>query len=133
MGTGSLIGGVIVAGFIGFIIFLLRRHQLREKYAVLWLVIGVAILILVLFPEVLFWATALAGIQVPTNLLFAATLVLLLGVCLHLAWEMSRAEDRVRRLSEEVALLRAKTERLEREADRGPNSNPPVDSAEDVL
>lgn len=114
MGTGSLIGGLIVAGFIGFIIFLLRRHQLREKYAVLWLVIGMIILVLVLFPELLFWATAVAGIQVPTNLLFAATLVLVLGVCLHLAWEMSRSEDRIRRLSEEVALLRAKTERLER-------------------
>lgn len=117
MGTGSLIGGLIVAGFIGFIIFLLRRHQLREKYAVLWLVVGMVILVLVLFPELLFWATAVAGIQVPTNLLFAATLVLLLGVCLHLAWEMSRSEDRIRRLSEEVALLRAKTERLERRGD----------------
>ncbi len=113
MGTGSLIGGLIVAGFIAFIVFLLRRHQLREKYAVLWLVIGLGILILVLFPEVLFWATRMAGIRVPTNLLFAATLMLLLGVCLHLAWEMSRSEDRIRRLSEEVALLRAKTERLE--------------------
>lgn len=117
MGTGSMIGGLIVAGFIGFIIFLLRRHQLREKYAVLWLVVGMVILVLVLFPELLFWATAVAGIQVPTNLLFAATLVLLLGVCLHLAWEMSRSEDRIRRLSEEVALLRAKTERLERRGD----------------
>jgi hypothetical protein len=120
MGTGSLIGGLIVAGFIGFIIFLLRRHQLREKYAVLWLLIGLIILVLVLFPEVLFWATAAVGIQVPTNLLFAATLVLLLGVCLHLAWEMSRSEDRIRRLSEEVALLRAKTEG----PDRRPSERP---------
>lgn len=111
MGTGSLIGGIVVAAFIGFIILLLRRHQLREKYAVLWLVIGVGLLALVLFPELLFWAAALVGIKVPTNLLFAMTLVLLLGVCLHLAWEMSRSEDRIRRLSEEIALLRARVER----------------------
>lgn len=127
MGTGSLIGGLIVAGFIGFILFLLRRHQLREKYAVLWLVVGVVILVLVLFPEVLFWATAVAGIQVPTNLLFAATLVLLLGVCLHLAWEMSRSEDRIRRLSEEVALLRAKTQKLEDERDERNEPDPSSD------
>ncbi len=107
MGTGSLLGGLVVAGFIAFIIILLRRHQLREKYAVLWLTIGLAILLLVLFPELLFWAAAVVGIRVPTNLLFAVTLLLLLGVCLHLAWEMSRSEDRIRRLSEEVALLRA--------------------------
>ncbi len=113
MGTGSLIGGLIVAAFIGFILLLLRRHQLREKYAVLWLVIGLAILLLVLFPQLLFWAATMVGIRVPTNLLFAVTLLLLLGVCLHLAWEMSRSEDRIRRLSEEVALLRTKVKDLE--------------------
>ncbi len=113
MGTGSLIGGLIVAAFIGFIIVLLRRHQLREKYAVLWLVIGVGLLALVLFPELLFWAAAVVGIKVPTNLLFAMTLLLLLGVCLHLAWEMSRSEDRIRRLAEEIALLRARVEKTD--------------------
>ncbi|PKQ31428.1 MAG: DUF2304 domain-containing protein [Actinobacteria bacterium HGW-Actinobacteria-2] len=121
MGTGSLIGGIVVAAFIGFIILLLRRHQLREKYAVLWLVIGVGLLALVLFPELLFWAAALVGIKVPTNLLFAMTLVLLLGVCLHLAWEMSRSEDRIRRLSEEIALLRARVERPDEDGE------PPVE------
>jgi hypothetical protein len=113
MGTGSLIGGLIVAAFIMFIIGLLRRHQLREKYAVLWIVIGVGILSLIVFPELLFWAADLVGIRVPTNLLFAVTLVLLLGVCLHLAWEVSRTEDRIRRLSEEVALLQLKVSHLE--------------------
>jgi hypothetical protein len=126
MGTGSLIGGVIVAAFIAFIIVLLRRHQLREKYAVLWLVIGLMILALVLFPELLFWAAALVGIKVPTNLLFAATLMLLLGVCLHLAWEMSRSEDRTRRLAEEIALLRAKVAALEDASLDAPETDGPA-------
>jgi hypothetical protein len=122
MGTGSLIGGLIVAAFIGFIIVLLRRHQLREKYAVLWLVIGMGLLALVLFPELLFWAAAVVGIKVPTNLLFAITLLLLLGVCLHLAWEMSRSEDRIRRLAEEIALLRTRVEESD-EDDSGPTAS----------
>lgn len=113
MGTGSLIGGLIVAAFILFIMGLLRRHQLREKYAVLWIVIGLGILTLIVFPELLFWAATFVGIKVPTNLLFAATILLLLGVCLHLAWEMSRAEDRIRRISEEIALLRLKVGQLQ--------------------
>jgi hypothetical protein len=113
MGTGSLIGGLIVAAFVGFILVLLRRHQLREKYAALWLIIGLGIMALVLFPQLLSWAARLVGIQVPANLLFAVTLLLLLGVCLHLAWEVSRSEDRIRRLSEEVALLRVRVQHLE--------------------
>lgn len=112
MGIATFIGGVIVAGFIAYIVFLLRRRQLREKYAVLWLVIGFAILALILFPGLLFWAADTLGIVVPTNLLFAATFVLLLGVCLHLAWEQSRSEDRIRRLSEEIAILKLQTREL---------------------
>lgn len=113
MVSGSLAGGVTVALFIVFIFVLLRRHQLREKYAVLWIVIGLAILALVLFPGLLYWGAELFGIRVPVNLLFAATFLLVLGVCLHLAYEVSRSEDRIRRLSEEVALLRVKVAHLE--------------------
>lgn len=112
MPLGTAIGGLVVACFIGYIVYLLRRRQLREKYAVLWLVIGMGILVLVVFPQLLFWAANLLDIIAPANLLFAATLALLLAVCLHLTWELSRSEDRIRRLSEEVAILKQVARRL---------------------
>ena len=36
--------------------------------------------------------------QVPANLLFSLAIVLLLGVALHLSWELSQAEDEIRRV-----------------------------------
>lgn len=97
--------------FIVAVVVMLLRRQLQEKYAVLWIVIGVAMLVLELVPGLLGWLSALAGVQVASNLLFAMGIALLLGVCLHLSWELSRAEDEIRRVAEEVALLRAEVER----------------------
>jgi len=92
---------------LAFIVVLLLRRQLREKYATLWLVIGISLLVISLFPGLLVGMTRLLGVQVPANLLFAMAIVLLVGVALHLSWELSRAEDEIRRLAEETAILRA--------------------------
>nr|WP_269453710.1 DUF2304 domain-containing protein [Pseudoclavibacter sp. 13-3] len=97
---------------------LVRRQKLKEKYAILWMTLGVATLILAIFPRILYWLSELVGIQVPSNLLFAMTLALLVGVSVHLSWELSRSEGRTRRLAEEVAILRTQVELVNR-ADEG--------------
>ncbi|KAA9130139.1 DUF2304 domain-containing protein [Microbacterium caowuchunii] len=104
----------LVFGFLvlGLIVALLLRRQLREKYATLWLVIGIALLLLAVFPGLLVWLSNTLGVAVPSNLLFALAIVLLVGVALHLSWELSHAEDEVRRVAEDVAILRAEMEEL---------------------
>ncbi len=103
---------------LAFIVGLLLRRQLREKYAVLWLVIGFTVLVLSIWPALLDHLAELAGVQVPSNLLFTLALALLLGVALHLSWELSRAEEEIRRVAEEVAINRADLERLAAEVER---------------
>lgn len=109
---------IVFAGFafaaivLVIIVILLLKRQLSEKYATLWLVIGLALLIVSIFPDLLLGLTDLLGVQVPANLIFAMSIVLLVGVSLHLSWELSRAEDEIRRLAEETAILRADVDRL---------------------
>ena len=99
------------------IIIMLLRRQLREKYATLWLVIGLGILILAIFPGLLVGMSRILGVEIPSNLIFALSIVLLVGVALHLSWELSHAEDEVRRVAEEVAILRADVDDLRAERD----------------
>lgn len=89
------------------VIWMLLARKLREKYAVMWLIIGLAVLLLGIFPQLLLWLTDTLGVQVPANLLFSLAIVLLLGVALHLSWELSQAEDEIRRCGEEAAIARA--------------------------
>jgi hypothetical protein len=103
---------------LAIVIWMLLARKLREKYAVMWLVIGLAVLVLGIFPQLLLWLTDSLGVQVPANLLFSLAIVLLLGVTLHLSWELSQAEDEIRRCAEEAAIARTEITALhERVAD----------------
>lgn len=112
-----LMGSIVVVAILFFVFEMLRRQKLREKYAVLWIIIGLGTLLLAAFPGLLELASTLIGIQVPANLLFIMTLILLVGVCLHLSQEQSQAEDEVRVLAEEVAILRQDMTELRRQLD----------------
>lgn len=90
-----------------FVFFLLRRGVLQEKYAVLWLTVSGIALIAAIFPGLLRWVSQALGVQTPSNLLFFVTVVLLVLVSVQLSYELGRHEMRIRRLAEEIALLRA--------------------------
>lgn len=105
MNVSTIFFLVIAVIFLALIFNLLRSRKLREKYAALWLLVGLLIVVLALFPKLLGWLARLVGIQVPANLLFMLALVLLLGVCLQISLEISRVEDRLRVLAENVAIL----------------------------
>ncbi|MGL4257784.1 MAG: DUF2304 domain-containing protein [Microbacterium sp.] len=105
-------GIALAAVIIALVLWMLVTRRLREKYAALWLIIGLGVLVLGAFPQLLLGLTSALGVEVPANLLFSIAIVLLLGVALHLSWELSQAEDEIRRVAEEVAILRAQVERL---------------------
>jgi hypothetical protein len=129
------IGALILAAvLVAIVIVLLLRRQLREKYAVVWLVIGLAALVLGLFPQLLTWLTAALGFQVPANLLFTLAIVLLLAVTLHQSWELTKGEEEIRRLAEEAAIsrqelkdLRTRVQNLERPVSRREDEAPGAD------
>lgn len=91
---------------------MMRRRTLREKYAVLWLIVAVGQLVLAAFPRLLDLVATGMGIADPPNLLAFAGIIFLLGVCAHLSWEASRLEDETRVLAEEIAMLRHDLEQL---------------------
>ena len=117
----GLIGSLIT---LTLLFELLRRRRLREKYAVFWVVVATATLVIALFPGTLTFAASLVGVAVPANLLFFGASMLLLGVSIHQSYELGRLEERTRTLAEEVGLLR-----LELEAPhRGTHPTPAQDS-----
>ncbi|MFF0445630.1 DUF2304 family protein [Streptomyces sp. NPDC004609] len=116
----AVVGLAIVAGLIE----LLRRRQLREKYAVLWLVTGVLVVVLAAFPSGPDLAAHALGVENGVSLVLFLGVVFLLAVCAQLTWEASRLDEKTRTLSEEIALIR-----LEREDDRVQRPRPQPEPA----
>jgi len=116
------------------VLLLLRSGRLREKYAVLWLIIGGLTIVLGIFPELLEWAAAVLHVRVPANLLFALAILLLVGVSLHASRELTVLEDETRALAEEVAILRQAVEEIQDEgiANSDRNTVPQRDGHTDV-
>ncbi len=101
----------VVTGLAGIacmlgILRLVRRRQLRAKYSLLWLAVGVAFVVLGVSPGLLDWAAHRLGVAYAPDLLFLVGTLFLVLVVMHLSWELSRLEDRTKILAEEVALMR---------------------------
>ncbi len=99
---------LVVAGALATVatlVSLLRSGRLREKYAGLWLVFGLVVVVVASFPTLLDRLAQVIGVVLPSNLIFFAAIVLLVGVAMHLSTEVSRLEDETRVLAEEIALL----------------------------
>ncbi len=103
-GYGLAIGLCVV--MVALLFQLLRTRRIREKYAGVWVLLAVAVIVLGVFPRLAFWVSGLVGVEVPSNLLFTIAFVVLLGVCIQLSSEISNLEDETRTLAEEIALLR---------------------------
>jgi hypothetical protein len=110
--SGAAILGVIGSAVILLSLFeMLRRHRLREKYALIWAVIAVGMAAVAAFPAALTWMTGALGLQLPVNLLFFAASLLIMVLTLQHSSELGRLEERTRTLAEELAILRLEAER----------------------
>jgi hypothetical protein len=102
----TVIAIVVCLALVLSLLQLLRTRRIREKYAAVWILLTLAVVVIGVFPGLAFWLSDLVGVQTPANLLFALASLVLLAVCIQLSTEVSSLEEETRTLAEEVALLR---------------------------
>jgi hypothetical protein len=101
--------------FIAYISRLIIKGKLREEYAIVWCI---CTFVLVLFS---FWRSGLAlmsklfGVFDPPNLVFTAFIFIILIYLLHLSVVSSKSHHSINTLTQEIALLKQKMEKAEKE------------------
>lgn len=116
--TSANVLGLAAAIIVVVTLFeMLRRHRLREKYALIWFVLAMGSLAIAAFPAILFGLSDLLNVQVPSNLIFFIASLLLLAMSLQHSFEIGKLEERTRTLAEEIALLRLNADATERPTD----------------
>lgn len=121
MNTVTYIFGIAAAALALFaIIELMRRATLRERHAVWWLIGGIFVLVVAVFPQTLVWAAGVLGVAVPANLVFFVAIGLLFLVSLQYGAELTRIEEKLRVLAEQSAFQDERLHRLEQAADGTP-------------
>ena len=90
---------------------LIRSRRLRERYALLWLLTGVVLLVLSAWRGGLNTIARWVGVQTyPPAVLFAVGSLFILAVLLHYATVISKLSDQNSILAQRVALLEEKLE-----------------------
>jgi len=94
--------GVLV--LVAIVIEVVRRRQLSESYALLWIGVAVVGAAMALGRPVVDRVSHAIGIVDGTSLVFALAILFLLLVCINLSMHVSRMEQRVEVLAQELAL-----------------------------
>ena len=95
---------------------LIRSRRLRERYALLWLATGIALLILSAWRGGLNTIAGWVGVSTyPPAVLFAVAIVFILAVLLHYSTVISRLSDQSTILAQRVALLEQRQQESARE------------------
>ena len=84
---------------------LLKKKRLNLKYTLLWIFSGFLMLLVALFPNILFAITSLIGIAVPSNALFAMVLFFVLMMLMTLTSIVSKQNEQIKRLTQTIAML----------------------------
>lgn len=102
----------LVSAFVtlSVIVELVRRRHLREKYALLWLLVAVVVAVFAVAPGLFNRLAHAVGVINPPDLLTVLAALFLLVVCVYLSWEVGRLEDKARLLAQELAILRKDVE-----------------------
>jgi hypothetical protein len=108
----QLVALALLVLFSGWVIRLIRTQRLQLRESLIWLLTTLLAMVVTAFPQILVWAAALLGVQVPSNALFAAGLLYLAVNVLSVTIAVSGNTAKVRRLAQECALLRAEIEEL---------------------
>jgi hypothetical protein len=104
---------VLTVASLAFIVRLVRRRQLRAKFSLLWLSLGIGLVAMAAFPGLLEDVSEEVGIFYPPAAFLAMAVAFLFVLVVHFSWELSRLEERTRTLAEDNAILAERLRRLE--------------------
>ena len=107
------IGGSVI--LVTVVLWLVRTGRLREEYTPIWMGVALALVLVSVRLDWLYALTRAIGAWTPSSLIFFLGEVFLVAICLNYAVRLSRTGVEIKNLAQEVALLRARLERLDPE------------------
>ena len=105
-----------VAGLSVFILVVtfesIRRTQLKERYALLWVVPCLAMLLMTAWPAVMDWLKATFGMEYASSML-AVVFVTMMASVFVLSKNLSRSERHIAQIAQRCAMLESRIRELE--------------------
>ena len=102
-----LLAALLAIGLLAGVFECIRRHKLQERYAVLWVGGGLALLLGAAIPDTLQLLARVMGVRDTSVALFSLVLFLLLSLAFHFTLVLSRQSEQITRLAQDQAITNA--------------------------
>lgn len=109
-----IVGAILM---LAFILNKIRKNQLRTSDAVFWFVLAGCFVVIAIFPQIVFWLSALIGVESPANLVFLIVVTILIIRLLLTSVEIAQLRIKLSSLVQHEAL-----QELERERQSSPKN-----------
>ncbi len=114
----------------GLIFELVRRRRLMERYAILWLLAGLTLLVLALWKGLLTSIAHAVGIAYAPTVLFAVAFAFVLVMLVHFSTAISRLADQNTILAQRLALMQQRLDEQD-EQRQASDGGTPASSADE--
>ncbi len=115
----QLISAVILLIGAVYIIRCVKKRKMELKYALPWLAVVLCVFVVDCVPGILYGLAKLMGIDTPVNALFLLALCFAICLIFALTVIVSRQSDRIKELSQTVALNEERIRTLEKDRESG--------------
>lgn len=110
---------------IGFIVSEISKKKIDFKFGIVWIVISLVLILFTIWNGLLIWLTHLVGIATPINFLYLLAILLLVWIVYSMSKTIALLQEKIKRLSQELAILR-------KDSARGKKADPLGEMRKDV-
>ena len=107
---------VLITGVIAYfviILMFLKKKSLSLKYSLLWLLAGVVLGVMVIWPEFLAWCIHLLGIVDNMNGLFIFCITFIIMILMSLTSIVSKQAEKIKNLTQTISKMEKRIRELE--------------------
>lgn len=108
-----LITGVVV--YFVMILMFLKHKALALKYTLLWMLAGIVLGMMVIWPEILTYFIRMLGIASNMNGLFIACIAFIIMILMSLTSIVSKQADKIKNLTQTIAKMEKRLREVENE------------------
>ena len=89
-----------------FILNLVRKNKLDEKYSILWIILGIIILFVAIFPNSIITIANWFNVYYPPTLMLLFALMILGTYIIHISIVITKQNKMIIKLTQELAIIK---------------------------
>lgn len=98
-----------------YIIVNIRKSKVKLESLIFWIIFGLMLILLSIFPKIAMFASTLSGFYAPINFILVSIIFLLIYKVFTLTMQLSQVQQKLEELVRHIALKEAEKEKTEKQ------------------